>query len=567
VRWPFGHRATAPQEAAAPAPVRAHDAWRTAAPLQRASGAPPVVAPVQPFAASLATRNPPELALQALGHEVSPLASGGLLIASSARPAEPATAGRLELPLQRSGHDRAALAGTVQSDPGGADPAFALHPADEPAGNAPDLAPIQRAIGGEPPMTSASGVGLPGRPAGLLDLRRLTGAGPDRPAVPAPVAAQRMEARPVQDPPQAATVRRPSLGQARRLGLGAPLEPTLQRVAQPLAVVPSEASGPSLPLAGARQPGSAVLTGPAGADAAMATNSSSPPFPGATGLTGPDTGPGSGADATWGPAGRGVAGLALVQPLSIQRVGGADRAGTRRTNLVDARAADRSPALGAPDGTAVRPMPSVARLVASGAGEPGPGAGSDDGQAASVGTSPIVRGLPGSLAGPGPAPVQRAGGPGPTVPARPPGPIASRLAIGAGRTPASPHRPAVPEPATAAWPALPMPASRPAGLPIQRDVAPAAAEPGLERAVPALEIPPAAVQRAIEVPEFSLGASPPSPAPAGGAAAGTALSASPANQERELDELARRLYGRIRSRLAAELLADRERAGMITDLR
>jgi len=35
----------------------------------------------------------------------------------------------------------------------------------------------------------------------------------------------------------------------------------------------------------------------------------------------------------------------------------------------------------------------------------------------------------------------------------------------------------------------------------------------------------------------------------------------------ELDELARRLYDRIRGRLKAELHLDRERAGLVTDLR
>jgi hypothetical protein len=37
--------------------------------------------------------------------------------------------------------------------------------------------------------------------------------------------------------------------------------------------------------------------------------------------------------------------------------------------------------------------------------------------------------------------------------------------------------------------------------------------------------------------------------------------------ELDLDELARRLYDRIRRRLRAELLIDRERAGLIADLR
>jgi hypothetical protein len=33
-----------------------------------------------------------------------------------------------------------------------------------------------------------------------------------------------------------------------------------------------------------------------------------------------------------------------------------------------------------------------------------------------------------------------------------------------------------------------------------------------------------------------------------------------------LDQLARHLYGRIRGQLAAELLADRERSALLTDL-
>ena len=35
----------------------------------------------------------------------------------------------------------------------------------------------------------------------------------------------------------------------------------------------------------------------------------------------------------------------------------------------------------------------------------------------------------------------------------------------------------------------------------------------------------------------------------------------------DLDDLARRLYPRLRSRLRTELLVDRERAGLLTDLR
>jgi hypothetical protein len=41
----------------------------------------------------------------------------------------------------------------------------------------------------------------------------------------------------------------------------------------------------------------------------------------------------------------------------------------------------------------------------------------------------------------------------------------------------------------------------------------------------------------------------------------------PGQSEKELDELARKLYDRIRYHLRSELLIDRERAGVLTDLR
>jgi hypothetical protein len=55
----------------------------------------------------------------------------------------------------------------------------------------------------------------------------------------------------------------------------------------------------------------------------------------------------------------------------------------------------------------------------------------------------------------------------------------------------------------------------------------------------------------------------PAEQPAGGAGSGE----PPEPPELDLDDLARRLYERIRRRLRAELLIDRERAGLIADLR
>ena len=65
---------------------------------------------------------------------------------------------------------------------------------------------------------------------------------------------------------------------------------------------------------------------------------------------------------------------------------------------------------------------------------------------------------------------------------------------------------------------------------------------------------PLALQRAAED-------EPPAPA---AAAAGGAAGAAPAGGPTDLDDLARRLYERIRARLRAELRLDLERAGMIT---
>lgn len=89
---------------------------------------------------------------------------------------------------------------------------------------------------------------------------------------------------------------------------------------------------------------------------------------------------------------------------------------------------------------------------------------------------------------------------------------------------------------------------------------------------PPLAGAPIPIQRAVEIPEIEVRPAPNEPAPGAspspGASPGSpAASASPAERDHELDELARRLYGRIRARLSAELLADRERAGLITDLR
>lgn len=90
-----------------------------------------------------------------------------------------------------------------------------------------------------------------------------------------------------------------------------------------------------------------------------------------------------------------------------------------------------------------------------------------------------------------------------------------------------------------------------------------------ESAAAVASAPTVSIQRDLEAaaaPQTSGSTS----APAAGPAAGTAPSggAPPhADQEQDMDELARKLYDRIRGRLKSELLVDRERAGLLTDLR
>ena len=77
----------------------------------------------------------------------------------------------------------------------------------------------------------------------------------------------------------------------------------------------------------------------------------------------------------------------------------------------------------------------------------------------------------------------------------------------------------------------------------------------------------------LEIPATPAAGVPPGPQPAAvGAAAGTGLSAGSAgaatpHDDEEFEELARRLYERLRLRLKRELLLDRERSGSLADSR
>ncbi len=603
MRWPFGRRSTTADGPArrpalderSPMVDRPRDAWRSLPAVQRTVGEPPVVAPAAPFADALATRQAPDLALAPLGHEVSSLAGPGLVI-GVATPAGATNSGRIELPLQRRA-EVAEVAGRPEavawsSFPDPVQAQIGERPASS-SGAAPSLAPVvvQRLAGSALLLTSSAVVGVGASPPGRLDLRP-AGSGARLPAGEMPIV-QRATSTPDVPPlgrstliqatvgpanEQAAAAaalptRRPTLGEARRLGLGAPLRVAdgmhVQRLAEP--GHDRTAPGPVLVDRVAAHLGGL----PAGGQVELGDDE--PISAEASGV--------SGQAVRAGPSPE----LAVVQPLSIQRlptvlpampsrvIAGAPPIDGPRPNAPGFRGGPagaggsgrRSPtsAPGAPV--------AASRLAASWPDElPAHLPASVDPSGATVrftSTSPIggapIRATSGgslvrTAAKAGIAAAESA------TPAQggPPGPVVARSIDGPG------------DPSTTSRSGL---EAQLAGLGVT--VHHAAAGPLVQRlptsAGSAAEPAPAAtgdhpavisIQRAGELPELQVpgGGAPMSGAAPVAADAGIpAAGAAPADRERELDDLARRLYGRIRSRLASELLVDRERAGMITDLR
>jgi hypothetical protein len=512
------------------------------------------------------------MALAQLGHEVSPLASAGIVVGLVA-PAGAALSGRVDLPVQRlaaqalpeaaesPGWSSFESSGSgleaVSADPGGGQLPAAI---DGPAVVAQRLAPS---------MTSSKATSLPAALAGTFDLR------PAAPkAVPFAAGPALASVAPTAVEPVAATsipvgndlpARRPTLGQARRLGLGVPLsassEHAIQRIALPgAALTAPTGSAPSTDGQPILMPGAAgsalgrATGAPAGGrpDPAPSAGWSGPEMPGQTRPTAPGEHP------AW----------TVVRPTSIQRL---------------------APALpgGSADGNrAGRPI-GAATIGSAGPSDRGAPSGAQRGDvepAGRAGTRPDelgdpaptiqllldapLGGLPirvtsaGSLLGP--ASQGESGGPGalPAERALPgPEPVATRAVASQGPGPEPRSRPEAGGPA------------------VMRIVASARPPTAVMDAAPgpgrATLLPP--VQRAVEVNEVPIHPNGADPSAGGDGANGSSGgqgqqpglggAAASADKDRELDDLARRLYGRIRSRLSAELLADRERGGVITDLR
>lgn len=250
--WPFGRarsgaRASAPPASAeagasddpASVPPRgggAGGAWRSLPPLAETIGPPPVVAPAAPFAASLAVDNPPPPILAPLAHARGLEAPSGIVV-GVAKPVVAAHGAPMPAAVQRSPlRPRSSAAGP------GLEPAPRTSPAeplpvelarlpvvsDAPATPARSLVTSSGAG-----ISAPRGLVLPPRPAGSASVAAATGiqGSPAAPqaAKPAadrlPVAAPKpAPVRPPGTPPRSeGESGRVTLGQARRLGLGAPI--------------------------------------------------------------------------------------------------------------------------------------------------------------------------------------------------------------------------------------------------------------------------------------------------------------------------------------------------------
>jgi len=684
--------------AASPAGLAARPAaWRSLPPVQRAAGAISLTAPASEFGRQLAGRRAPHPILQPLGHDVAADGPAGLvsgiatpLVASappapldpdgtgfiapvsvqrrerttsiagppappSSDPGAESVAPQRELPVVTAPSAPRALGATRVDVAGGPEPVRAVAPV------------ARRAVQRSTAASEAGGAAGSGGPAPTEPTAAAAAPSP-RPEAAQPGDAPALVGGDATGGPLPITAQRRTLGESRRLGLGAPLAtrpPSLDAPTAPLLPLarpgdssglrgpsraPSPAVPPDRPATAAPAPlpvlrhaagGGAVATAPGSAGTASADAVSTPA-----------------ALAAFGEESAAVAGAEPPTAAPVQRSADRPLVGDpgRRPQPPAGGPGTDAAGEGAP-GTAGElppaPFPGSESVTFSSAraGEPGapptgavaaasPGAPAATtktlpagGPAATAGaTAPLViaRSIRGSgpglwpaLAtvpdGPAPVPVRRSGDfvavatghavPGPATSGGPTAglrgadgvagsaiPPLQRFAAGRSEAPStgggasSLATPSAPGPVRASGA---QPGGRPGAMPVARlatahavagDASSASSEPmALSRlagtggpapgvalgrvlawtagagfgSIP-VEVGPV-VQRAVEVGEVSSAVV---PEPAGDAGPG---GAGPGGAPQDYEEIADRVYDRIRSRFATELLLDRERMGLLID--
>ena len=647
--WPFGRSTSAdgasstsgddagsgapagPASPPAPAPIPPTGAWRTLPPIQRTAGPPPVVAPAAPFLAHVPGHAPLPPIVTPLGHDSSPAAPAGIVVAHPHTVPEPDLGRAAHEPAGAAArdHDRAGRRGVHPTRPEEAAPvvsrvaestgrqrrAESTSPPPEP-----ELPPIRTVAPVTPaatvtpsprPLTQASSTlaplplsaprapgatGDPGRtsrPASLaLPIQasgRIPASAPratDAPDATRPAQAplRRFAELPAETPRPAA--QRQAGGAPRRAGLGAPMSvPPASATAQRMPVAPALTSVPSFGL----QPTSAApVAAPEPADA----HRSHEPVPVApvaprplpvlevarqrrdaptTGVPGTVTPAATGPARSTSPTTRATT-VARSATTVLPTVGARP---LRPSGSAGSQGADRpaATAAGGPATTDDGPAPVLARWDS---GETLPAT------VTSLPTAPAAeRGLPVQL-----SPIEAAStgsqAPRQAQPASreivfPPRDARTEPAIGdAGGWPAALGLPVLPGPSAAHQASAARPAPTP--LTLARSVAPAPAP----TPTPAPSAATPVVARIVADP-----ASPGAPpviqtSPAGGGIPVATFTATPivqreetaapaappeqaARSDRELDELAKQLFGRIRGQLKSEVIHEREAKGLTFD--
>jgi hypothetical protein len=527
MRWPFFFGRTSAAEGSQAPEVRSSGReWASLPAIQRVVGEPQLTAPTAAFVDSLAGTHDPDLSLEPLGHHVSLEGPSGLVggLARSVETYAPSS--------ELVGRPRPRREATVQRRTFSAEEAMAPPPLIE--GDAePGPAQVLLSFGAidELVQVAAPLTRLAEADASAVLRLAMPRSVATAPAAPAgePVRAE-MRTEPAARP---VTAPRLTLGQSRRLGLGAPL--------------PHERTfdAPSLDLApaGRRLHGETVEAAP------MPDSPSAAHAEGAAPVTPPVERIAPIAGSTLARAISPDAAVAVPPgELPIARFAAAKASGSpAHEHAVVQRVVARPlpPIIPRPEAAPMAPIasqrpplmrPADSLEVATEAGEP-------------VLVQRLATVAPGGAHAPlSAAAAQQAFGP----PISPEGPAAPATPLRA-LPPLAPLAPPVQRVTTAAQ-----------DLVLHSPFATVPAEHTVQRATSVVDL---AAQR-----EVAAGESPaPEPtvasAPVAVPPAGPAASAAPGQSDKDLDELGRKLYDRISLQLRRDILIQRERAGMVTDLR
>lgn len=294
--WPFRlfQRAPVPRGAASGAgrvAAERRNEWRNLPPIAETVGPPPLIAPSAPFAAHLGAGHPPPPVLAPLGHGRGLDAPSGIVVGVAKPVQRAAQVGARPLVQRRPNIRGAAETALPQLEPAvAAEPSAGPAVADQPAHSEesvrprrlPASVPVQRpplklarlsdgdrgafgparavgvigqpTTGGRTRATSPSSVPLPSPPAAPA-----TSPGPSTPAPPSagasatrpasaaplagPISRKPADARSARASTPAAAPTRLTLGQSRKVGLGAPLTAT-PATAAPIGVTERESALP-----------------------------------------------------------------------------------------------------------------------------------------------------------------------------------------------------------------------------------------------------------------------------------------------------------------------------------